>query len=87
MSRPPRRSSLYIYTRARAVAIPHVLRLKQLPAGIESFSIRDNDSGLEYDAVRYYANDATEHSVVHLADGGAEVAYSFDGEHTLSVQA
>ncbi len=48
--------------------------------GIESFSIRDNDSGLEYDAVRYYANDATEHSVVHLADGGPEVAYSFDGE-------
>lgn len=48
--------------------------------GIERFRIRDEDSGLEYDAVRYYANDATEHSVVHLADGGDEVAYSFDGE-------
>ncbi|MCR9161629.1 MAG: hypothetical protein ACE37F_35640 [Nannocystaceae bacterium] len=48
--------------------------------GIERFVIRDEDSGLEYDAVRYYANDATEHSVVHEADGGPEVAFSFDGE-------
>ncbi len=47
--------------------------------GIEVFSIRDNDSGLEYDALRYYANDATEHSVVFEA-GGGEVAFSFDGE-------
>ena len=50
---------------------------------VESFTIRDTESGLDFDAVRYFANDATSHSVVYRTGTDDRVAFSFDGEFFL----
>ena len=47
---------------------------------VERFVIHDNDSGIDYDAVRYFANDATSHSVVYPVGSDERAAFSFDGE-------
>lgn len=47
---------------------------------VERFTIRDTQTGLDFDAVRYFANDATSHSAVSLAGTQEPVAFSFDGE-------
>ena len=47
---------------------------------VERFVVRDTDSGIDYDAVRYFANDATSHSVVYPVGSDDRAAFSFDGE-------
>jgi hypothetical protein len=47
---------------------------------IETFTIRDTETGTDFDAVRYFANDATEHAIVVLAGEEDPVAFGFDGE-------
>ena len=47
---------------------------------IETYTIRDTSTGHEFDAVRFFMNDATEHSIVAAAGETEPVAFSFDGE-------
>lgn len=47
---------------------------------VEFFTIHDTTSGVDFDAVRYYANDATSHSAVAVHGTPERVALSFDGE-------
>lgn len=47
---------------------------------IAYFRILDTDTSVEYDAVRYRANDATWHSIVKIAGTDDTMAFSFDGE-------
>ena len=47
---------------------------------IETYTIRDTSTGEDFDAVRFFMNDATEHSIVARAGETDPVAFSFDGE-------
>jgi hypothetical protein len=47
---------------------------------VEFSTILDTDTGIEYEALRYRANDATWHSIVKVAGTDDTVAFSFDGE-------
>ena len=47
---------------------------------IETFTIRDTETGLDWDAVRFYMNDATEHAIVVRPGETEPAAFAFDGE-------